>query len=812
MNHRARVTISSQKDPKLAPSNKTPTIPTREDILEFIRNATGKVTKREIARAFHVRGPDKVHLKKILREMTDDGLLAKDEVSRGLRSGDDLPRVMVIRCTGVDAHGHVNVTPDEWAEENPAPEIRVAEGKDGKKSSKGPALGKGDRALARLEKISDEPARYRAHVMKRFKEEPTGILAIFRGGENGGRLHPIDKKNRDEYLVSVDDMGGAEDGELVLAEINKRGRRVMGPKTARVRECLGSVKSAKSISMIAIHAHGIPIDFPEAATKAAENAKPPTLKGRTDLRDIPLITIDPADARDHDDAIFAERDTDPKNPGGWHIIVAIADVAAYVSPGSPLDQEARKRGNSCYFPDRVVPMLPEALSAGLCSLQPNKERACLACHMWLDAKGRKIRHHFERGLMKSHANISYTEAQHALEGTPCIKTEPLVETVLKPLYGAYKALMVDRGRREPLDLDLPERKIELNEDGTVRTISLRERFDAHRIVEEYMISANVAAAEALESKSVPPVYRVHEEPSMDKLESLRGFLDTLGLKLAKGVVLMPRLFNGILAQVRGEPEEHMVNEVVLRSQTQAYYGPENEGHFGLALQKYAHFTSPIRRYADLLVHRGLIRAYGMGNDGLSDADIEVIEETAEHISQTERRAMAAERDSTDRYMASYLSDRIGQEFTGRISSATRFGLFVTLEPSGGDGLIPISALGHDFFSLDKTGHSLIGERYGTRYRIGDRLNVRLLEANIDTGGLRLELIPDDDQPEFKASKRTRRRSSGKKYEKSSKPDGKKHKSAKSGPPAARKEKPKKNPTKASSKKRSKSNSKRPPQL
>lgn len=730
-------------------------LPSQDDILEFLKNARSKVTKREIARAFKIRGQDKVLLKKLLRQMLDDGIIAQD-ASRSLRPAERLPAVQIVEFSGLDSHGDVLVRPVKWDRAGPVPIIFIAS----EKRNRGPALGPGDRALAKLIPIKDEPPIYKAQIIKALKPAPRGILGIFKGGENGGRIHPVDKKNRDEYWVDREDVRGAKDGELVTAEPVLSRRRSMGPKRARVREALGDMSAARSISMIAIHTHDIPFDFPEDVLKAADEAKAVTLGSRDDMRDIPLITIDPIDARDHDDAIWAEPDPDPKNKEGWHVIVAIADVAHYVSPDSSLDKEALKRGNSCYFPDRVVPMLPEALSAGLCSLQPGKERACMAVHMWFDANGNKIRHKFVRGLMKSHANINYAQAQAALDGMPDTVTEPLLDTVLKPLYGAFKALMAARQKREPLDLDLPERKIELGEDGTVKGISLRERLDTHRVVEEFMIAANVAAAEELERKRTPAMYRVHEEPPLDKLEHLREFLSTLDMKLTKGAVMMPRLFNGILSKVRDTAHEQMVNQVVLRSQTQAYYSPENQGHFGLALAKYAHFTSPIRRYADLLVHRGLIKALNLGEDGLTSNEIENLSAIGEQISNTERRAMAAERESTDRYMAAYLSDHVGDEFIGRITGVTRFGLFVELEPSGGDGLIPISEIGNDYYTHDPDHHRLVGERFGEEFKIGDKLDIRLTEANKFTGGLRLELVDDGNRPGAGIDKKSRYKKRG----------------------------------------------------
>jgi len=718
----------------LAPKERMAHFPSKDDILAFIKDYDGKVTKREISRSFGIKGQEKILLKKMLREMTEGGLISKDQ-SRALHPSGRLPAVQVIEYAGTDKHGDPLARPMNWQGEGDPPTIFISE----KKNRRGPPMGRGDRALARLIPLKDDPPLYRAEIIKALRTAPDKILGVFNGSEQGGRILPTDKKNRDEYWVDRDDVCGAKSGELVSAEPADNGRRRDGPKRARIIERLGDISSAKAISLIAIHAHDIPNEFPQHVLQAAEKATPVPLGKRTDLRDVSLITIDPVDARDHDDAIWAEPDANPDNEGGWHVIVAIADVAHYVRPDSSLDKEALKRGNSCYFPDRVVPMLPETLSAGLCSLRPGEDRASLAVHMWFNKEGHKLRHKFVRALITSHANISYQQVQQALDGHTDDLTAPIQDSVLLPLYGAYKALTIARNKREPLDLDLPERKIELDDEGHVKGIVLRDRLDAHRIVEEFMISANVCAAEELEKHRVTAMYRVHETPPADKLESLREFLATLELNLAKGNVMMPRLFNGILGRVKDTPHEHMVNEVVLRSQTQAYYSPENQGHFGLALARYAHFTSPIRRYSDLLVHRGLIRALKLGDDGLTDRELHELGTIGEQISNTERRAMAAERDSTDRYMASYLADHIGGDFVGRISGVTRFGLFVALEPSGGDGLIPISEIGNDYYVLDSERHRLVGERYGQEYKLGDKIDVRLTEANRFTGGLKLEL-------------------------------------------------------------------------
>ena len=537
----------------------------------------------------------------------------------------------------------------------------------------------------------------------------------------------------------------------MLAEVGSAAQR-HGPKRGKLLEVIGREDQPRAASLIAIYAHGIPTGFSAAAEAEAEAAEPPTLAGRTDLRDIPLITIDPVDARDHDDAVYAQPDDDPKNAGGWVVWVAIADVAAYVRVGSALDREALDKGNSTYFPDRVEPMLPERLSAGLCSLRQGEARACMAVRMVFGADGRKRSHRFVRGLMRSAAKLSYEQAQTAIDGFPDDVTGPLLEPVLKPLWAAYHTLKLGRDKRSPLNIESPERRIVISPEGEVASITTRVSLEAHRLIEEMMVAANVCAAETLEQKRSPLIYRVHDTPSQEKVSNLGDFLATLGVNWNKGEPPRTDRFNKLLAQMRGGPNGEIVNEVVLRTQMQAIYSPDNIGHFGLNLDRYAHFTSPIRRYADLIVHRGLIRALGLGGDGLTDYEIARLRETAEHITLAERRAMAAERDATDRYVAAYMESRLGAEFEARITGVTRFGLFVRLTETGADGLAPISTLGDEYFVHDERTHSLIGERSGRRWRLGAQVEVRLREATPVTGGLVLEMLSEPDAPDPNAPK------------------------------------------------------------
>jgi ribonuclease R len=715
--------------------------PERDAIVAFIRAHPGKVGTREIAREFGLKNADRIELKRILRELADQGAIAKQ--GKKIHEPAALPPTVMADITGRDSDGELIATPTEWDEEQSGqpPKIRIH---IPRRPQPGTAAGVGDRALLRVEKPDDsEGAVYRGRVIKVVDHAKTRVLGIFRalpGG--GGRLVPVDKKQAGRELnIATADSHGAEDGDLVSVDLVRT--RGFGLASGKVKERLGSLTSEKAVSLIAIHAHEIPQAFLPAALREAEEAKPATLAGREDWRKLPLVTIDPPDAKDHDDAVHAEPDPDPSNKGGHIVNVAIADVAFYVRPGSALDRDALTRGNSVYFPDRVVPMLPERISNDLCSLVPGEPRGALAVRMVIAADGRKRSHSFHRILMRSAAKLNYAQAQAAIDGRPDDTTGPLLDPILKPLYDAYATVKRARDERDPLDLDLPERKILLKPDGTVDRVIVPERLDAHRLIEEFMILANVAAAEMLEKKALPLIYRVHDEPTLEKVHNLQEFLKTLDLPFAKSGALRPALFNRVLAQVKGQDSEPLVNEVVLRSQAQAEYSAENYGHFGLNLRRYAHFTSPIRRYADLIVHRALIRGLGLGEGALPETEtIETLSEIAAQISVTERRAMKAERETADRLIAHFLADRIGASFQGRISGVTRAGLFVKLSDTGADGLIPIRTLGTEYFNYDETRHALVGSRSGAMHRLGDVVDVRLVEAAPVAGALRFELLSE----------------------------------------------------------------------
>jgi ribonuclease R len=737
-----------------------PAHPSKQQILAFIGEQSGRVGTREIARAFGLKNADRAELKRMLRELADEGRV--EQRRKKLHHPGALPHVVLADIGSRDADGELIAVPTEWDEEahGAPPRIRVHVPR---RARPGEVAGVGDRVLLRVEETgeADEPVRHSGRVIKIVDRAKQRVLGIFRALPNGGgRLAPIDKKQLGRELAIPPGAGAdAKDGDLVAVEVAPR-RGGSGLSMARVTEKLGSLNSERAVSLIAVNAHGIPDVFPAAALREAEAARPAGQPGREDWRDVAFVTIDPPDAKDHDDAVHAV--PDPKNAGGHVISIAIADVAHYVHPGSALDREALRRGNSVYFPDRVVPMLPERISNDLCSLRPNEDRAALAVRIVVAADGRKLAHSFHRVLMRSVARLSYAQAQAAIGGRADEDTKGLVAPVLEPLYAAYQAVKRARDERAPLDLDLPERKIVLKSDGTVDRVVTPARLEAHRLIEEYMILANVAAAETLERASVPLIYRVHDEPDPERVNALREFLKTVDISLPKSSELRAAQFNHILERVKGRDVESLVNEVVLRTQAQAEYAAENYGHYGLNLRRYAHFTSPIRRYADLVVHRGLIRAGKLGDGGLAEtADARTLSEVAATISVAERRAMKAERETFDRLLAHFLADRVGASFEGHISGVTRAGLFVKLDDTGADGFIPARTIGTEYFRFHEDRHALVGSASGESYRLGDRVTVKLVEAVPLAGGLRFELLsegrPDSAARHSKRDGRTGRR-------------------------------------------------------
>ena len=741
---------SNQKQKK--PAKVRPAgLPTREQVMDFIAESDTPAGKREIAKAFGLKGQEKIALKALLKDMADEGLIDVGP-ARAFHKMGGVPKVTVLRIVDVDDTVLI-ATPDRWeAEGQPAPRLRVVErGKRG-------ALTIGDRILARTEEAG---RGWVAHPMKKLAKASEELLGVVEEVADGKLwLRPVDKRIRKD--TPIRDAGDAKPGDLVLAEPHGRPPRI----SARVTDILGDPFAPRSFSLIAIHKHGIPHVFPERVEEEAlaVASLPLHEDKREDLRHLPIVAIDPVDARDHDDAVWAAPDEDEANPGGYKAIVAIADVSYYVRPGSALDKEARKRGNSVYFPDLVVPMLPHQLSSDMCSLRAGEDRAAMACHLTINAQGKVTAWRFTRAVIRVAAVLAYEDAQAAIDGT---KDNGLLEPALKPLWACWALLRKARQARDPLALDLPERRVVLDEMGKIVSVAVRERLDAHMLIEDYMIAANVAAAKALEAKKAPVMYRVHEPPSRDKLVALKDYLATFDISFALGQVVKPSTFNQLIAKIGEAEEKPQIMEMILRSQTQAYYAPQNMGHFGLALGSYAHFTSPIRRYADLLVHRALVGAYGLelrapkGKDipdrsSLSQDDYENMGRVGEMISGHERRAMEAERETIDRYVAAYLAAHVGEVMPARITGVQNFGFFATVEGLGGDGLVPVSTMGAEHFFYDEAGKALQGVESGDRYTVGQRLELRLAEADPINGSLRFEL-PDSPAPRGGPMKRDRTR-------------------------------------------------------
>ena len=694
--------------------------PHPDEIYRYIADSEKPLTKRELVRAFDIKGEKRVRFKEILRELEKSGRIVKG-AGQAYSVPNSLPAVTTIIVTHIDIDGDIFAKPLDWDEkaQGPAPQIELL--------SKAP-LKEGDRALARLKKYTDQ--LYEGRVLRRIDQERLMVLGQIAKTAHGYLLKPVDKKAKYDFEIHQNDLNGAQAHDLAMAEILPS--RGVKQRRVKITEVIGNKNDVNAISIIALNEAGMHEKFLDKVLAETKDLKVPPLKTkkfeREDLRDIPLVTIDGSDARDFDDAVFAE-----KTDNGFHLIVAIADVAHYVRHGSALDHEAYKRGNSTYFPDRVVPMLPEALSNDLCSLRPNEDRACMGFHLWIDNEGNLTKHKVFRGLMRSHARLIYEQVQAAKDGSPDETTKPLLDDVIHPLYEAYAILDKARQKRGALDLDLPERRIVINDKGKMTGVTKRDRLDAHKLIEEFMILANIAAALALEKKKAPCVYRIHDRPSVEKLDEAREFLQSFELSIPKTGVAKPAQINHLLQKASQTEYSQLISTVILRTQSQAIYSPNNIGHFGLALQKYAHFTSPIRRYADLLVHRSLINAYKLGEGGLSDEETVSLEERADHISKTERISADAERSAVDRFTAAWMSERIGAEFSGVINGVTRFGLFVTLDENGADGLIPMRSLPDDFYVHDEKQHALIGRRHGKIYRLGAPIKIRLVEADGLTG-------------------------------------------------------------------------------
>ena len=717
----------------------------RDWVINLINQSDHPLTKNEIAKQLKLKGPDRLALKEILRDLQSEGDLIKGSRRKLVSSVNQKLGKGLIAAEVVDVteDGDLLVAPLEWPKDQVPPRMRIIEMRRSHAEGRS-ALGPTSRVIVRV--IKQLEHEWQVGVVRRLVRDTKKHLGIFQPNRKGGYISSINRKDAFRGVhVTAEDAQGLEAGDIVQYTVD-HGHHFHFIKV------LGKFDDPYMFSEIAIYHQGIPYEFSQEAIEIAKQGKVPPLGDRVDFRHLPLVTIDGEDARDFDDAVWAEPDTDERNQGGWRAIVAIADVSYYVRPGSPLDYEAKTRGNSVYFPNRVVPMLPEALSNEMCSLKPHEDRACMAIEIIISAHGKIKSFRVKRGLMRSQARLTYTQVQAAIDGTPDSITEPLLQNVIRPLYGVYKSLLRARHQRGTVDLDMPERQIVFDENGRMLDIRLRQRFDSHRLIEELMIAANVCAAKTLIAKNWPCMFRVHDKPDPMRVANLRQFLKQYKLNLSKSVNPTPGQYNDILQQVNGRPYSRTVSELVLRSMAQAQYSPNNLGHFGLSLAHYAHFTSPIRRYSDLIVHRSLIAALNLGEGGY-DRKPDDLEGIGQHLSETERRAATAEREVVDRFTISFVANNVGKEFEVAIVGVNRHGLFLEIEESGAEGFVPMHTLGWDHFSFDEANYRLVGRRTKSSYQLGQKVKAVLVDAEVQTNSLSFRLLNDSSIKENKKGNR-----------------------------------------------------------
>ncbi|MCY4306222.1 MAG: VacB/RNase II family 3'-5' exoribonuclease [Aestuariivita sp.] len=674
-------------------------IPTKAEILGWILAHSDDPSIRRIYKAFGVKKKNRSDVKRLFFQVKSEQQIQQSASANSVL--DKLPPVCVIRIKNKSKDGRLMACPEKWSGKSVAPSILV------ERTRNKVVLSVGDKILVRLVAVSAKDHTYRAKLIRRIENKKSKMLAVYKNTHQGGVIVPIIKAKKRHWDVPDSASMNARDGELVQAEPIKSKYQYKQRK-ARIVQCLGTVNDQKSC--IAIHQNDIPTQFPKIVEKEIENIISPSFDNRQNLCDLPFVTIDPENARDHDDAVYARTDPDEANPNGHEIWVAIADVAAYVTPQSAIDNEAFRRGNSIYFPDQVVPMLPEKLSGDLCSLHESKIRPCIAVKMTINNQGQKIRHRFVRGFMSSVASLNYSEVQFAIDGYPNERTKTILKDVIQPLFAAYKALKLSRKKRQPLNLDLNEHKIELSKQGHIKSVQHYERLDTHRWIEEFMILANCAAAESLISSEIATLYRVHDRPSDSSFKDLQNAMQIMGCSLPNNHVSQTSALNTVISKFAGSEKSDFVNLMILRAMSSARYSSQNTGHFGLALKAYTHFTSPIRRYSDLIVHRALITANDWGTDGLSAENCSMLEQIAQHVCETERRAMIAERETLDRYFATYLKNYLYQNLSGRISEITSFGIFIRLDLTGRDGLTPKRDLKKLNFDRESKPDKLLGEK------------------------------------------------------------------------------------------------------
>jgi ribonuclease R len=721
------VDFSSTKDPyaqREAEKYEKP-IPSRELILQFIEQTGKPPLRKEIAEAFGLDDGDQLEaLRRRLRAMERDGqLLFNREQRYCLVNNKDL---IVGRVIG-HADGFGFIRPDDGSDDLFLSPREM-----------NPLL-HNDRAMVRIAGI-DKKGRREGAVVEILERNTHQIVGRLYKEDGFTYVIPDNKNISQTVLLQKDGVGKAKQGQIVIAEIIEQPTKLRQP-IGRIIEVLGDHLAPGMEIEMALRSHELPHIWPADVLAETSHLTPEVpeaaKENRVDLRGTPLVTIDGEDARDFDDAVYAK-----KTPKGWKLLVAIADVSHYVQVNSALDNEAKNRSTSVYFPEQVIPMLPEILSNGLCSLNPDVDRLCMVCEMLIDAQGQVTRARFFEAVMRSHARLTYTQVAGMLVDNDAALQQRYAPVLphLRELYALYKVMRITREQRGAMDFDTQETRIIFGKDRKIEKIIPTTRNDAHKLIEEFMITANGATARYLNGKKIPKLLRVHEGPSADKLLNLKTFMGELGLKLGGGATPTPLDYMHLIDSVKHRPDAHLIQTVLLRSMSQAVYSPELKGHFGLAMDAYTHFTSPIRRYPDLLVHRA-IRHCLQGKSAASFVygvpDMVLL---GEHCSANERRADEATRDVVNWLKCEYMMDKIGEDFAGIISAVTSFGFFVELADIYVEGLVHISHLGQDFFHFDPTSHQLKGERTNTIFRLGDSVKVKVVRVDLDDKKIDFELI------------------------------------------------------------------------
>ncbi len=704
-------------------------VPSRAFLMQYLEERGAPVPFPDLVSSFRLTPREKRALRLRLKAMVRDG-----QIIRNRREGYCLTERVAVITGVVSGHrdGYGFVAPDQEGTEDVYLSSRVMR-----------ELIHGDRVAVRI-RGKDQRGRPEGSLVEVLERNTDSVVGTYVEESGVGFVAPENPRISHRIVLPPDGTGTAKPGEVVLVEITTQPTRQTEP-IGRIVKMLGAPNAPGIEIEIAIHTHGLPSDWPKAVQRTVrhlvDHVPPSALRGREDLRALPLVTIDGADARDFDDAVFCE-----PTETGWRLLVAIADVAHYVERGSALDTEAQSRGTSVYFTRRVLPMLPEALSNGLCSLNPEVDRLCVACEMRIGRDGRISRSRFFEAVMRSHARLTYDAVAAMLfdRDEKLRRKNTWLLPHLDNLNGAFEALHKQRKKRGAIDFELPEASVELGEDLRIESIHTYERNDAHRIIEECMIAANVSAARFLARNKLPALYRVHETPTAERFKELKTFLATLGVPFPRVKALLPKHFARVLERVRGETYDTLVETVLLRSMARARYQPGNLGHFGLALEEYAHFTSPIRRYPDLLVHRAI-------KHRLSGAKLETfpystqdMERLGDHCSMTEKRADEATRDAIAWLKCEYMIDKIGTEFDGVITGVTGFGLFVQLEDVFVDGLVHVTALQNDYYAFDGLRHQLEGTRTHQIFRLADPLRVRVVDVDMEQR--RIDFEPVEPKP------------------------------------------------------------------